>query len=1193
MDETIVASKPSGRSIDRVSPHSDEAEISVLGAMLLEETAADRAMEILTEDDFHHPAHRHIFRAASSIRNQGHAPDALAVREELRRIGSLDEAGGGEYLARIVDIVPTAANLPYHARIVQDLAVKRRLIRAGTEIVSEAYESVDDSDQLLNRAEERIFRLSEHRFKRSFTPISQLLQGAIMQLETLSSRRESITGAPTGFKDLDELTAGFQLSDLIIVAGRPSMGKCVAYDTEIVLADGSVATIEEICRRRRARVLTLEDDWRLHAADVSHFVDDGIKPVFRVTTQLGRQVETTLTHPFLTIDGWKPLDEIQVGDRVAVPRELEVFGDDDLPEELLERWAREVSSTREEEPQTRVSRDAPDPYPRSSMLEEECGDLEASSVGALTTTLEIPSRVFTLRRRKLGFFLSQLFAEGGWVRISKIAPPRLGYDAGSERIGRQIQHLLLRFGVLSRLSLKTGAWHLEVHDTGSLREFLGRIGVGGLAHSIQGISAGEEDAKAIYWDEIVRIEAMGLKQVYDLTVPSTHNFIANDVCVHNTSFCLNVAAHAAIVEDLPVAVFSLEMSMEQLVQRLISTEALVSLKTLRTGQASSEQWKSVADACDRLRRAAIYIDDSGLLSVHDMRAKARRLKQQRDIGLVIVDYLQLMESGMRAESRQQEITEISRSLKALAKELNIPVIALSQLSRGPEHRADQRPRLADLRESGCLTGETLVYLSEAGRYRPIGELEGRSGFRVLGLNTATWKLESARVERAFATGYKPVLRLTTRLGRSIRATANHRFLTIDGWKRLDELVPEDRIALPRSLPEPMVKASMGDEELALLGRLIGDGCTLPQHAIQYTTNEEALAEDVSMLAKEMFGDRVAPRVKRERNWYQVYLAATDRLTHRRHNPISSWLRDLGVFGLRSYEKRVPDKVFEQSNRGIAIFLRQLWSTDGCIRLNGRYPQVYYASSSERLARDVQSLLLRLEINAVLRRYPQGRKGRDQYHVLITGKADLTHFLTKVGAVGKQKIVHSVAIEHHLTTRVSNTNRDLLPLEAWRGLVVPAMRTAGMTTRQMQAAIGTSFCGTTLYKSSMGRDRAARVARAVDSDDLARLAASDVYWDSILSIEADGEAPVYDLTVAGLHNFVAADIIVHNSLEQDSDLVLFLYRDEYYNPESTDKKGVAEIIIGKNRNGPTGMIELAFLANFMRFENLDAFHTRMP
>jgi replicative DNA helicase len=234
------------------------------------------------------------------------------------------------------------------------------------------------------------------------------------------------------------------------------------------------------------------------------------------------------------------------------------------------------------------------------------------------------------------------------------------------------------------------------------RRSLSRSRLAGFAKFLPDNTLRHLAASDVYWDRIVSIEAMGVKQVYDLTIPDTHNFVANDVCVHNTSFALSVAANAAIQHDLPVAIFSLEMSTEQLVQRLISMEAMVSLKTLRTGRASSEEWKRVADACDRLRRAAIYIDDSGLLSPLEMRAKARRLKQQRDIGLVIVDYLQLMEGGSRSENRQQEISEISRALKALAKELNVPVMGLSQLSRAPEQRTDQRPRLSDLRESGAI-----------------------------------------------------------------------------------------------------------------------------------------------------------------------------------------------------------------------------------------------------------------------------------------------------------------------------------------------------------------------------------------------------------------------------------------------------------------------------------------------------------
>lgn len=209
-----------------------------------------------------------------------------------------------------------------------------------------------------------------------------------------------------------------------------------------------------------------------------------------------------------------------------------------------------------------------------------------------------------------------------------------------------------------------------------------------------------------------------------------------------------------------------------------------------------------------------------------------------------------------------------------------------------------------------------------------------------------------------------------------------------------------------------------------------------------------------------------------------------------------------------------------------------------------------------------------------------------------GRGDLLRFLTNVGVVGKQKREHAAAIGNFLAGKVANTNRDVIPRQAWRKHVVPAMQLTGMTSRQMQRAIGTSYCGTTLYKSALGRERAARVARVVGSEELERLSKSDVYWDSILTLEPDGMTAVYDLTVDSLHNFVAGDIVVHNSLEQDADLVLFLYRDEYYNPESTDKKGIAEVIVGKNRNGPTGMVEMAFLANFMRFENLDTFHA-MP
>ncbi|MEG4105624.1 replicative DNA helicase [Microcoleus sp. S13_C5] len=654
-----------------------------------------------------------------------------------------------------------------------------------------------------------------------------------------------------------------------------------------------------------------------------------------------------------------------------------------------------------------------------------------------------------------------------------------------------------------------------------------------------------------------------------------------------TAFCTNIAHHiAAGQQKLPVAVFSLEMSKEQLVQRILSSEAKIESNRLRSGRISQNEWEPISTAIGNLSELPLFIDDTPNITVTEIRSKVRRLQAEQGgtLGLVLLDYLQLMEGT--SDNRVQELSRITRSLKGLARELNVPIIALSQLSRGVEARTNKRPMMSDLRESGCLTGDSLVMLADTDVRVPIRELVGKSGFTVWALNEATMQLEKAVVSNAFATGVKPVLRLQTRLGRAIRATGNHKLLTIHGWRRLDELKIGDRIALPRYVSSSFIQ-SMDNAEIALLGHMIGDGCTLPRHVIQYTTREEDLGNTVANLAIEVFGERVIPRICKERDWYQVYLPAAYHLTHSVRNPVTEWLDALGVFGLRSHQKFVPNQIFEQPQEAIALFLRHLWCTDGCIK-TGRgkchYPSVYYASSSEKLARDVQSLLLRLGINARLFLSPQPGKGRDQHQVWVTGRPDLDKFIHLIGAVGNYKQQALTEIEEYLEIRSSNTNRDVIPRDVWKMYAVPAMQQFGLTTRQMQAQLGNLYCGTTLYKHNLGRERALRVATIVKSDELSLLSKSDIYWDEIASIEADGEAEVYDLTVPALHNFVANDIIVHNSIEQDADLVIMLYRDEYYNPDSPDR-GIAEVIITKHRNGPTGIIKLLFDAQYTCFRNL--------
>ncbi len=329
-------------------------------------------------------------------------------------------------------------------------------------------------------------------------------------------------------------------------------------------------------------------------------------------------------------------------------------------------------------------------------------------------------------------------------------------------------------------------------------------------------------------------------------------------------------------------------------------------------------------------------------------------------------------------------------------------------------------------------------------------------------------------------------------------------------------------------------------------------------------------------------------MKQERTWFQVYLASARGLTHGVHNPITDWLTGLDDCGLRSYEKHVPDTVFAQGDRGFALFLRHLWATDGCIRLTGGKsvrPAIYYATSSQRLAQDVQSLLLRLGINARLARRGQGDKGRDQFHVIVSGKPEWLRFLDKVGTVGAYKMASAQEIRQHLAGRDHNTNRDTIPASAWRQIVVPAMQTEGMTTRQMQADLGHEYCGTALYKNNLSRERAARVAEVVQSDHLRRLAESDVYWDRIVSIVPDGETDVYDLTVPDLHNFVAGNIVAHNSIEQDADIVMFIYREDYY-VEDTDRQNIADVIIAKHRHGSTGSVGLFFRKELTQFRDLE-------
>jgi len=624
------------------------------------------------------------------------------------------------------------------------------------------------------------------------------------------------------------------------------------------------------------------------------------------------------------------------------------------------------------------------------------------------------------------------------------------------------------------------------------------------------------------------------------------------------------------------------------VQRLLCAEGRVDSHKVRTGYLDTRDWTSLTNAAGRLAEAPIFIDDSPALSVLEARAKARRMKAEHGLDMIVIDYLQLMR-GRNPENRQQEISEISRSLKALAKELNIPVVALSQLSRAVEARQSRefKPQLSDLRE--CVTGDTLVLLAD-GRRVPIRDLV-ETAPEVLAISP-TERIVAAKTDRIWAVGPRSVFSVRLASGREIRATAQHRFFSGRGWTTVADLRVGDRLAIARSLPEPVAPDYWPDQRVALLGQLIGDGSYLNHQPLRYTTSSEENSETVARAAREEFGCRVT-RYTGRRSWHQLLISGNGNRWH--PGGVTGWLRELGVFGQRSRQKRVPEAAFLLSTRQIALLLRHLWATDGTIapRRQGRGSDaVCYATNSPGLASDVAALLLRLGIVA---RIASAKKGayRPSFMVHVSGVVGLRRFLEVVGAFGPRR-PQARRLEARLVARRANTNVDTLPVESFER-VQRLMHTQGISQRRMAALRGTAYGGTAHFRFAPSRELLLQYADLLNDEDLRATATSDLFWDRIVRLESAGEEEVYDLTVPGPASWLADGIVSHNSgaLEQDSDVILFLYRPSQYKDDlPPDERNIAEVIIGKQRNGPVGTVRVVFLPQYARFENIAEQH-RQP
>ncbi|MBD3145753.1 replicative DNA helicase [Microbispora camponoti] len=1274
---------------ERTPPHNIEAEQSVLGGMLLSKDAIADVIEVLRADDFYRPAHQIVFEVITDLYGRGEPADSVTVFDELQKRGEVARVGGGAYLHTLTAIVPTAANAGYYAKIVREQAVLRRLIEAGTRIVSYGYggqgEEVDD---LVDRAQAEIYKVTERRTSEDYLPLSEIMPSALDEIEAIGSRSGQMVGVPTGFQDLDALTNGLHPGQMIVVAARPAIGKALALDTPLPTPDGWT-TMGEVklgdyligADGRPTRVVAATDvmvdrpcyevefsDGTVIVADAQHqwltdtrasrrsaqaaatgynrYRNQRTFPEVRTTEEIAATLRCDTADKRLnhTVANARPMD-LPASDLLIPPYALGVWlgdghsngarfttGDPEIaehvaaeglrvehrggllyamllpePEPIAERpcivcgqpftpkTAQVRTCGRSCGGRSKNSEHGPSQPPRcpdcggpSSGLRQcqACRD-DHGTMGALLRKLgvlgdkHIPSEYLRASEEQRRALLAGLLDTDGYINASGTVQ----FAVTNRRLAEDAWELVLSLGYKATLTSKRVQGRTEASSTSYTITFTPSDKVFRLSRKNARVNTSAHP-KATY-RIITDVRPVMSVPVRCVEVDNAdHMYVAGRTWIptHNSTLGLDFARSAAIKHGMTTVVFSLEMSRNEITMRLLSAEARVALHTMRSGTMSDDDWTRMARRMGEVAEAPLFIDDSPNMSMMEIRAKCRRLKQRHDLRFVIVDYLQLMSSPKKTESRQQEVSELSRALKLLAKELEVPVIAISQLNRGPEQRTDKRPQVSDLRESGCLTASTRILRADTGSEVSLGELleTGARDIPVWSLDDRL-KLVPRTMTHVFPSGIREVFRVVLKSGREIEATANHPFLTYDGWKPVGDLSSGSRVAVPRHTPPPLQLAEWDEDEVILLAHLIGDGSFVRRQPIRYASTDNANLAVVAASAAARFGITAVADNHAAARCTSLRLPAPHRLARGKRNPIAQWLDEHDLFGRRSHEKFVPNDVFSLPKSQIGLFLRHLWATDGCVWWDekGGQARIYYASTSRRLVDDVARLLLRFN---VLTRVKTIRKGnyRPGYQLFIYGAENQLRFLDEIGVHGERGDLAALCREN-LKGKVGNTNLDTVPKEVWQR-VREVLMERSMTHREFAAEMGTQFCGSALFKHAPSRERLARVAGILDVADLDILATNDVFWDEISSVESLGRQPVYDATVLGTHNFVANGISVHNSIEQDADMVILLHREDAYERESP-RAGEADLIVAKHRNGPTATVTVAFQGHYSRFVDM--------
>jgi replicative DNA helicase len=731
-DSTRVRRLPGASG--RVPPHDLDAEESLLGAMLLSRDAIASALECCGAEDFYKPAHALIFDAVCALYTRGEPVDPVTVSDELRRSGTIEAIGEPSILLSLQVNTPSTANASHYARIVEEHSLLRKLVGVAGEIAELGYSVPEDVSEAIDSAEAMVFEVAQRRVVDTMSPIRDLLAQSLDHLEALVERGETITGVASGYTDLDERLAGLQRSNLVVVGARPSMGKALAIDTPVATP---------ACWTAMGELRVGDDvfDEKGQSCRVSY-----VSPVFfghrcyRVCFDDGSSLIADAGHRWLVHElgaedpSLEGADDEGLSPRLHVGRRVDgAFGErkgrvvttHDMADEAVKCPAGHPGwYVRLADPLEMPESDLPvHPYVLGCRLGDSCcgedmgtvsSELEMSGL-SVGTPRHIPQAYLRASPKQRLALLQGLMDSAGTVNdedgSAEICLPERCLVEQAHELACSLGHK--PFAVTSVQTRTPGGdsatdWCLRWTPIDPV--FTGPEETESLA-----AAWAQPETTMHLARSITSIDEVPSVPVRCISVDSpSHLFLAGRSMIptHNTSFALGAITHAAVHSRTPVLMFSLEMSHLELTQRMLCSEARVDAVRMRNGRLLESDWPKISTAIGRLGDSPIYLDDNPNVTIMDIRAKARRLKAREGLGLVVVDYLQLMTSQgrSRAENRQVEVSEISRGLKVLARELDIPVIALSQLSRNLEMRQDKRPVLADLRESGSIEQDADVVL---------------------------------------------------------------------------------------------------------------------------------------------------------------------------------------------------------------------------------------------------------------------------------------------------------------------------------------------------------------------------------------------------------------------------------------------------------------------------------------------------